>query len=52
MGESGMGRWTKPPTGVIKINWDAAMDIPTGMADLGTVAGDCEGRVVTMSSST
>jgi hypothetical protein len=52
MGKSGTGRWTKPPIGVIKINWDATMDSYTGTMGLGTVARDYEGRVVAMSSST
>jgi hypothetical protein len=52
MGKSGTGHWTKPPVGVIKINWDAAMDLHSSMAGLGTVARDFEGRVLAMSSST
>jgi hypothetical protein len=49
--KSGKGCWTKPLSGVIKINWDAAMDTLTGKAGLGSIARDCEGRVVAMSSS-
>jgi ribonuclease HI len=52
MGKSGTGCWTKPPIGVIKINWDAAMDSHIGTMGLGKVARDYEGRVVAMSSST
>ena len=51
MDKLGTWRWTKPPIGVIKINWDAAMDSHTRTAGLGTVARDYKGRVVIMSSS-
>jgi hypothetical protein len=49
--KSGKGRWTKPSSGVIKINWDTAMDTLIGKAGLGSIARDYEGRVVAMSSS-
>ena len=52
MGKSGTGQWTKPPSGVIKINWDVAWDSHTATTGLGTVAINYEGWVMAMSSST
>ena len=52
MGNSETVYWTKPPIGVIKINWDAALDLQTGLAGLGTIARDHEGRVLAMATST
>ena len=43
--------WKKPPIGVLKINWDAALDPQTGKIGLGTLARDHEGRVLAMTSS-
>jgi ribonuclease HI len=44
-------RWKNPPLGVLKINWDAALDPKTGKMGMGIVARDHEGRVLAMSSS-
>jgi hypothetical protein len=44
-------RWKKPPTGVLKINWDSALDPQTGKVGLGTLARDHQGRVLVMTSS-
>ena len=45
-------RWKKPPVGVLKINWDAALDPRTGKTGMGIVARDHEGRVLAMNSYT
>ena len=45
-------RWMKPPVGVVKINWDAAVDERIGSVGLGTIARDHEGRVLAMHCST
>ena len=45
-------RWKKPPFGVLKINWDAALDPRTSKMGLGILARDHEGRVLAMTSST
>jgi hypothetical protein len=44
-------RWKKPPIGVLKINWDAALDPRIGKMGLGTLARDHKGRVLAMTSS-
>ena len=44
--------WTQPPAGVLKINWDAALDPRTGKSSMGIVARDHVGRVLAMASST
>jgi hypothetical protein len=38
--------------GVLKINWDAALDPRTGKMGTGILARDHEGRVLAMTSST
>jgi ribonuclease HI len=45
-------RWMKPPIGVIKINWDAALEEQIGTVGLGAIAQDHEGRVLAMQCST
>ena len=45
-------RWMKPPVGVTKINWDAALEVRTGTVGLGAIARDHEGRVLAMQCST
>ena len=42
----------KPTVGVIKINWDAAVDDRIGNVGLGAIARDFEGRVLAMHCST
>jgi ribonuclease HI len=44
-------RWVKPPAGIVKINWDAALDERTGNAGLGIIARDHEGRTIAMQCS-
>jgi ribonuclease HI len=44
-------RWKSPPIGVLKINWDAALDPKTSKMGMGILARDHEGRVLAMSSS-
>jgi hypothetical protein len=44
-------RWKKPPIGVVKLNWDAAVDERTGNVGLGAIARDHEGRVLAMHGS-
>jgi hypothetical protein len=44
-------RWKKPPVGVVKLNWDAAVDERTGNVGLGAIARDYEGRTLAMHGS-
>jgi hypothetical protein len=44
-------RWKKPPVGVVKLNWDAAVDERTGNVGLGAIARDQEGRALAMHGS-
>ena len=44
-------RWMKPPVRAVKINWDAALNERTGVAGLGVIARDHEGRTVAMQCS-
>jgi ribonuclease HI len=44
-------RWKKPSVGVVKLNWDAAVDERTGNVGLGVIARDYEGRVLAMHGS-
>lgn len=39
-------RWKKPPTGVIKVNWDAALDHSSNTIGVGVVARDERGGFV------
>jgi hypothetical protein len=39
-------RWMKPSYGVVKINWDAALDEKTGTVGFGALARDHEGWVL------
>jgi hypothetical protein len=41
----------KPPAGIVKINWDAALDERTGNAGLGVIAMDHEGGTIAMQCS-
>jgi ribonuclease HI len=41
-----MPRWKKPDEGMIKANWDAALDIQTQRMGVGTVLRDAAGRVL------
>jgi hypothetical protein len=39
-------RWSKPPVGFVKLNWDAAVDRSKKMVGLGIIAHDSSGIVV------
>jgi hypothetical protein len=39
-------RWSKPPVGFVKLNWDAAVDRSKKMVGLGIIARDSRGIVV------
>jgi ribonuclease HI len=39
-------RWSPPPTGLIKINWDVALNIKEGCIGMGIVARNCMGEVM------
>ncbi|XP_042944508.1 uncharacterized protein LOC122278379 [Carya illinoinensis] len=41
-----MTGWYPPPSGSIKINWDAAVDVPQAKVGIGLVARDHEGRIL------
>lgn len=38
--------WQKPPPGIIKLNWDAAVDQRLGRIGIGIIARDCDGVVL------
>jgi ribonuclease HI len=38
--------WMKPPEGIIKINFDAAINKNTGLVGLGVIARDCMGNLL------
>jgi ribonuclease HI len=38
--------WQPPPSGIIKINWDAAINVKEGCIGLGIVARDCRGEIL------
>lgn len=40
------GRWTKPPKGSVKVNWDAVVDKLNGKIGMGIMARDHGGGVV------
>jgi ribonuclease HI len=40
--------WEKPPNGVVKINWDGAVDSPNGKVGMGAIARDQNGNVIAM----
>jgi hypothetical protein len=39
-------KWKKPPYGVVKLNWDAAINVEVQMMGLGIVARDHTGQVL------
>jgi hypothetical protein len=39
-------QWSKPPQGVYKLNWDAAVDRKQRLIGVGIVARDCKGKVL------
>jgi hypothetical protein len=45
-------RWMKLLVGVVKINWNAAVNERTSTMGLGAIARDHEGRVLAMQCST
>jgi hypothetical protein len=36
-------KWQPPPSGLIKINWDVAINVKEGCIGLGVIARDCRG---------
>jgi hypothetical protein len=44
--------WTKPPLGVIKVNWDAAVDGKQRRIGIGVIVRNHEGRATAMMSET
>jgi hypothetical protein len=39
--------WIKPLNGILKLNWDTALDKSNKLMDVGVVARDCHGAVRT-----
>jgi hypothetical protein len=39
-------QWSKPPQGVYKLNWDAAVDRKQRLSGVGIVARDCTGKIL------
>jgi exonuclease III len=44
--------WQKPPEGIIKVNWDAAVDGGRKMIGMGAIVRDSEGKVLAMMCDT
>jgi hypothetical protein len=44
-------RWTKPPTRIIKLNWDVALDRKNNKMRVGAIVRDSSGEVLTALST-
>jgi hypothetical protein len=44
--------WQKPPEGIIKVNWDAAVDGGRKMIGMGAIVRDSDGKVLAMMCDT
>jgi len=42
-------QWKKPPMGVLKLNWDVAIDRARGITGVGLIVRDSHGKVVVAS---